>query len=122
MRPASDVVHYQDENLFSGVPDVCRKLSLWDVDKWQNVTIIFVCVCGALLIGYAIFQKQKANSLKKQLSLERAFKDNLIKTANIMILGLNRIGEVVWVNTETERVTGYFQEELVGKNGINFYP
>ena len=47
---------------------------------------------------------------------ERVFTDNLIETANVLIIGLDETGAVQLFNPAAERATGYTKEELDGKN------
>ena len=56
--------------------------------------------------------------LYEVITLERTldFNRNLLETANVLIVGLNRDGDVVFFNPYAEKVTGYSAEELVGRN------
>lgn len=46
----------------------------------------------------------------------REFADNLIETANVMVVGLDAEGRVKLFNAEAEKVTGYRREEVEGVN------
>ena len=46
----------------------------------------------------------------------RQFADNLIQTANVMIIGLDTEGNVTLFNPTAERLTGYTRAEIEGKN------
>ena len=52
------------------------------------------------------------NALKKV----RLFNDNLIDTANVIIVALDKKGEIQIFNPYAENLTGYRKEELIGKN------
>ncbi len=56
--------------------------------------------------------------LKIEAELRRAkeFAEQLIETANVMVLGLNSAGMVVIFNAEAERITGYRREEMLGQD------
>lgn len=56
--------------------------------------------------------------LKIEAELRRAeeFAEQLIETANVMVLGLNSAGIVVIFNAEAERITGYRREEMLGQD------
>ena len=53
---------------------------------------------------------------EKALEEARRFNDNLIQTANVMIVGLNNLGEVQLFNPMAEEISGYSFEELRGGN------
>lgn len=46
----------------------------------------------------------------------RAFSENLILTANVIIVGLDVAGNITLFNLAAEEITGYTQAELVGKD------
>ena len=50
------------------------------------------------------------------LNEARRFTDNLIQTANVMIVGLDDEGKVTLFNPAAERITGYSQSEVEGKD------
>lgn len=47
------------------------------------------------------------------------FAENLISTANAMIIGLDTSGKVTIFNKAAEDVTGYSRDEILGKNGLD---
>lgn len=59
-------------------------------------------------------------SERKQAELSllqsKEFADNLIDTANVVFVELNLRGEVVRINPDAERITGYSLNEVAGKN------
>ncbi len=57
-----------------------------------------------------------AKADRRQLERTLDFNRNLLETANVLIVGLNRDGDVVFFNPYAEKVTGYSAEKLVGRN------
>lgn len=57
--------------------------------------------------------------LKIEAELRRAkeFAEQLIETANVMVLGLNSAGMVVIFNAEAERITGYRRWKCSARTG-----
>jgi PAS domain S-box-containing protein len=53
---------------------------------------------------------------KEALMESRHFIDNLVETANVMIVGLNTNGDVTLFNPAAELVTGYARSEVEGQN------
>ncbi|NJD76766.1 MAG: PAS domain S-box protein [Candidatus Methanoperedens sp.] len=58
--------------------------------------------------------ERKEAEMKLQASKEYA--ENLIQTANAMIIGLDTSGNITLFNKAAEKITGYTQAELSGKN------
>ena len=56
------------------------------------------------------------NRTEAALQKSRRFTDNLIETANVMIVGLDDKGTVNLFNPAAEKITGYTVSELQGKN------
>jgi len=53
---------------------------------------------------------------EKELRAAKEYAENLIRTANAMIVGLDAEGRVQIFNGEAERITGYTRDELSGRN------
>jgi len=53
---------------------------------------------------------------EEELRRARAFTDNIIETANVIIVGLNTDGEITLINPAGERIIGYHREELHNRN------
>jgi len=53
---------------------------------------------------------------EKQLRNEKEFSESLIRTANVIIIGLNEHGEITLMNEIAQEISGYSFEELKGKN------
>jgi len=114
-------------------------IRLGDVLKW-GVGV----ACGTLCIGFLFifWNRSLARKVKERtLELERATKslendiidkikaeqalkdswrytDNLIETANVMIVGLDAKGNVTTFNPAAEKVTGYTRSEMIGRNWL----
>ncbi len=58
------------------------------------------------------------NRTETALQNSRRFTDNLIETANVMIVGLDEKGNVNLFNPAAEKITGYTSFELHGKNWL----
>lgn len=56
------------------------------------------------------------NRTEEALLLAKYFSDNVIETANVMIVSLDPLGNILALNEAAERVTGYAKEELAGQN------
>lgn len=54
-------------------------------------------------------------------SLQRSFADNLVDTANALILVLNREGEIVRTNPYLEELCGYGNTDLLGQDWIQTF-
>lgn len=55
-------------------------------------------------------------TFEQALKQSKDYSENLIQTANVMIIGLDIAGNVNVFNEAAERITGYCQSDLVGKN------
>jgi PAS domain S-box-containing protein len=56
------------------------------------------------------------NQAEQALRDAKAFSENLIQTANVMVVGLDTSGCVSLMNRTSEKITGYTQAEMKGKN------
>ena len=69
-----------------------------------------------------IYQQELEQRVKaRTVEVVRAkdFAENLIRTANAMIIGLDLHGRVTIFNKAAEEMTGYSREEMLGKNGLD---
>jgi PAS domain S-box-containing protein len=55
-------------------------------------------------------------NLSIALMNSKEFAENLMKTANVMIVGLDIKGNVIIFNESAEKLTGYKRNEIIGKN------
>jgi two-component system cell cycle sensor histidine kinase/response regulator CckA len=56
------------------------------------------------------------SKMEESLRASKEYAENLISTANVLVVGLDAEGRVTVFNQEAERVTGYTRAELEGKN------
>jgi PAS domain S-box-containing protein len=68
-------------------------------------------------IRYAIERKRIEAELKKA----RDFAENLIETANVLVVGLDLQGNVIIFNNAAEKVTGYSREEVLNRNWLELF-
>lgn len=61
-------------------------------------------------------REETLNKTARALEQERLFRDNLINTSNVMIIGLDTRGNIQLFNPAAERITGYTKDDLQGKN------
>ena len=93
---------------------------------WISVMSIFPI--GTLLIGLMMGTANKYFNEQKLLKQAKLFTENLIQTANIMFVQLDIKGRVQRINKSAERITGYSEYEILGKNWFetlvpkNVYP
>lgn len=83
----------------------------------ENTIISFEGIC--LNIGNALMRKQSEDELLKaveNLRNSKDFAENLINTANVMVVGLDNNGRVNIFNRASEQLTGYDRNEIIGKN------
>jgi PAS domain S-box-containing protein len=90
------------------------------------ITIAFVdsflqIIMLAPALYFLIFQPMSRyvsdhRKIEKSLSQEKDFVENLIRTANVIIVGLDREGKIELFNETAEKITGYKFAELKGKN------
>jgi PAS domain S-box-containing protein len=57
-------------------------------------------------------RKQAAEALQKA----KEYAENLLETANVMVIGVDAVGAVTVFNREAERITGYIRQEVLGRN------
>lgn len=70
-------------------------------------------VTGIQGIFWDITERKRAEIA---LQNSKDFAENLIQTANVMVIGLNAKGEVTILNNAAEHITGYSFNDLKGKN------
>lgn len=61
-------------------------------------------------------------NISRELRNSKDFAENLMDTANVMVVGLDLKGNVSIFNSTAEHLTGYKREEVMGKNWFNEIP
>ena len=56
-----------------------------------------------------------------ELRESRDFSENLIETANVMIISLDKHGKIMRFNNFSEKLTGYTKEEVIGKSWFKLF-
>lgn len=113
---------YREEDaefLVSGKPletEVCEVID--GQTCWTQVVKIPVkdddgTVIGVQGIFWDITERKRAEIALKN---SKDFAENLIQTANVMVIGLNAKGEITIMNNAAEHITGYSFNDLKGKN------
>ncbi len=59
--------------------------------------------------------------IETELARRNEFLENILQTANIIILVLDSKGEVIRLNRFGEHLTGYLEEEVIGKNWLDTF-
>ncbi len=68
-------------------------------------------ILGIVGVGRDVTERVRAEA---ELKKAKDFSENLIHTANVMVLCLDKDGRVVLINEAAERITGYSLEDLQG--------
>ncbi len=88
-----------------------------------------IFILGMLLIGglsiWKIYRNQTGSEEKKYteraLLLEKQFSENLLDTANLIIIALDMNANIMIFNKFTENLTGYKKSEVLGKNWFEYF-
>jgi PAS domain S-box-containing protein len=78
---------------------------------WPNDFVRLLEFAADMFVN-AIERKRADQALRQA----RRFTDNLIQTANVMIIGLDEKGNITTFNPAAARITGYLMAELGGRN------
>jgi diguanylate cyclase (GGDEF)-like protein/PAS domain S-box-containing protein len=68
---------------------------------------------GMLCIGRDVTERRRA---EQALQAAKDYSENILRTANVMVVELDLQGQLKLLNPAAERVLGYSQEELAGRN------
>lgn len=63
----------------------------------------------------------RRKTMENSLMDAKNYVESLIKTANILILELDTKGNIVLLNEAGEKITGYKEDECIGKNWFDFF-
>jgi len=89
-----------------------------DLPEGRRWYVMNVAPMGPLKQGAVIVQSDVTEiiRLEERLLLARNFSDQLIESANVIVLGLDSTGNVIIFNRKGEEVSGYAKGELMGTN------
>jgi len=122
----TDRVHKEDRGrIKKSFADLFEKGSEYNVEYrlqrkdgtwiWINDRAGIVREEEGMLFAYGVFSDiTDQKSAELDLKGSRLFADNLIQTANVMIIGLDNSGKIQIFNPSAERITGYSQKDLLG--------
>lgn len=85
--------------------------------KWRRNVVIYALIflfTSVVMISLSI----TAARSRQQVLVEKAFADQLIATANVMVVGLDMTGGITLFNETAERITGYSRDEVLGRNWL----
>lgn len=101
--PLSD----EQKNVFGFIGfDECNRSREWEKDEIELLRTL----------SHILSSTFKRLKIQKELDNSKYFAENLMKTANVMIVGLDTIGNVTIFNKAAENLTKYKKEEVIGKN------
>lgn len=107
------------EFLASGKPLETEICELRDGNPyWTQVVKIPVKDRDGSVIGVQGIFGDITERKRAEIALQNSkdFAENLIQTANVMVIGLNAKGEITILNNAAEHITGYSLNDLKGKN------
>lgn len=83
-------------------------LAVW----WRSVKIyLLIVILTAIVVTYLAIV---ATRRKRQVLADKAFSEQLIATANVIVVGLDAAGRITIFNETAERITGYRHDEVLG--------
>lgn len=88
----------------------------------QNVT--FLLAIGAIVLVGSVLLKPLVENLRKATSsarAEKAFADNVINTAETLIIGVGREEQIVLFNNYAESLSGWGEEEILDQNFFSMF-
>jgi PAS domain S-box-containing protein len=81
---------------------------------WIPIMLFFPV--ATTLVGLFLASEENRVATERELRKTLTYVDNVINTANVLFVQLDRDGKVLRVNEATERITGYRLEELLGQD------
>lgn len=97
---------------------VSRQLDKVLVVWWRGV-VIYVLIF-ALIAVVVIHLSLLATRRKRQVLAGKAFSDQLIATANVMVVGQDDAGRITLFNDTSERLFGLSRADVLGKHWFDF--
>lgn len=78
----------------------------------------------ALLVAYGLAFREKVEALRlaeEKLKAAKEFSENLLETADMIVVTLNPEAGIITFNRYAEELTGYAKEEVIGKNWFDIF-
>ncbi|MBT3382599.1 MAG: PAS domain S-box protein [Prolixibacteraceae bacterium] len=75
----------------------------------------------AIAIEGIVTDISKRKTAEKELLAEKEFSEKIIETSNAMIVGLDKDHVIRIFNNGAEKITGYFKEEVLGKDWFTIF-
>jgi PAS domain S-box-containing protein len=88
-----------------------------------SIILVRLLVVGLLLVlaVYAQFVITERKQAEEALRQEKEFNENIVQTANAVIVTLDVNANITEFNNYAERLTGYSREEVIGQNWIDLF-
>lgn len=82
---------------------------------WRRNVVIYVLIFlfSAVVVTSLVVVAARR---KRQVQAGKVYSDQLIATANVMVVGLDGAGHITIFNETAERISGYQREEVLGHN------
>jgi two-component system, sensor histidine kinase and response regulator len=85
------------------------------VAEWRDKALLKVGVLGLLALVASVMLRRFSRH-EDELVAQRNFARQLVQTANVLVVGLDRNGVVRMFNGTAEAATGFEQHEILGRN------
>ena len=86
--------------------------------KWRRNIVIYALIFVFTTMVVSFLAIIAARS-KREVLAGKAFADQLIATANVMVVGLDTIGQIAIFNETAERISGYSRSEIIGHSWLD---
>lgn len=81
---------------------------------YRNVLLRVLMFVAAAAV--TLYLARLAQRRQNEVLAAKEFSEQLIATANVMVVGLDEAGNVIIFNRAAEQITGYLREEMLGRN------
>lgn len=86
---------------------------------WYRSVVIYL-LTFALIAVLVIYLAIVAKRSRHQVLVNKAFSDQLIATASVMVVGQDARGHITIFNQAAERITGYSRNDVLGQRWFDF--
>lgn len=93
-------------------------ISYWEGAIFDSLLLVVLLAPVIYLLVFQPMAKYVSDhkEIEKSLSKEKDFVESLIRTANVIVVGLDSKGRITILNETAEKIIGYTFNELKGKN------